>query len=107
TSSELHCLMTGGMATIAGSVMGAYISFLGGNDPEQLARFATYLLCASLMNAPAAIVMSKIFLPETTPDKIDRNLSISRQSVGVNLVDALSSGAAEGLKLALNIGAML
>ena len=64
TQSELHCLMTGGMATIAGSVMGAYITFLGGTDPAELARFATYLLCASLMNAPAAIVMAKIFLPE-------------------------------------------
>ncbi|HEY9489819.1 MAG TPA: nucleoside transporter C-terminal domain-containing protein [Chryseosolibacter sp.] len=107
TSSELHCLMTGGMATIAGSVMGAYISFLGGTDPEQLARFATYLLCASIMNAPAAVVMAKIFLPETEPGKIDRRLNINKQSVGVNIVDALATGAADGLKLALNIGAML
>ena len=99
--------MTGGMATIAGSVMGAYISFLGGSDPEQLATFATYLLCASLMNAPAAVVMAKIFLPETTPDSIDKNLSIDRQSAGVNLVDALARGASDGLRLALNIGAML
>ena len=107
TSSELHCLMTGGMATIAGSVMGAYISFLGGTEPAQLARFATYLLCASIMNAPAAIIMAKIFVPETEHGKIDRDLRISRESVGVNLVDALASGAAEGLKLALNIAAML
>ena len=107
TTSELHCLMTGGMATIAGSVMGAYISFLGGTDPAQLAKFATYLLCASIMNAPAAIIMAKIFVPETSHDQIDRNLRINRDSVGVNLVDALASGAAHGLKLALNIGAML
>ena len=107
TSSELHCLMTGGMATIAGSVMGAYISFLGGTDPGQLAKFATYLLCASIMNAPAAIVMAKIFLPELQHEKIDKNLEISKESVGVNIVDALATGAAEGLKLALNIGAML
>lgn len=107
TPSELHCLMTGGMATIAGSVMGAYISFLGGSDPQQLAKFATYLLCASIMNAPAAVVMSKIFLPETTPEKIDQHLTVSRESIGVNLVDALARGAADGLKLALNIGAML
>ena len=107
TASELHCLMTGGMATIAGSVMGAYISFLGGTDPEQLARFATYLLCASIMNAPAAIVMAKIFLPELHGDKIDRNLNIAKESIGVNIVDALATGAAQGLKLALNIGAML
>lgn len=107
TSSELHCLMTGGMATIAGSVMGAYISFLGGTDPAQLARFATYLLSASIMNAPAAIIMAKIFVPETAHEQIDKNLQISRESVGVNLVDALASGAADGLKLALNIAAML
>ena len=107
TSSELHCLMTGGMATIAGSVMGAYISFLGGTDPAELAKFATYLLCASIMNAPAAIVMAKIFLPETAPHEIDRALRINRESVGVNIVDALASGAADGLRLALNIGAML
>src|SRR5688500_17026008 len=74
TQSEMLCLMTGGMATIAGSVMGAYITFLGGTDPGELVKFATYLLCASIMNAPAAIVMSKIFLPETEPEKIDRSL---------------------------------
>lgn len=99
--------MTGGMATIAGSVMGAYITFLGGTDPAQLAKFATYLLCASIMNAPAAIVMSKIFLPEAEPEKIDTNLHVSKETIGVNLVDALATGAADGLKLALNIGAML
>lgn len=107
TSSELHCLMAGGMATIAGSVMGAYITFLGGSNPEQLATFATYLLCASIMNAPAAIVMAKIFIPETSPEKIDKSLTVNKDSIGVNLVDALASGAADGLKLALNIGAML
>lgn len=107
TQSELNCLMTGGMATIAGSVMGAYITFLGGTDPAQLAKFATYLLCASIMNAPAAIVMSKIFLPETDAEKIDKHLHVSKETIGVNLVDALATGAADGLKLALNIGAML
>ena len=107
TPSELHCLMTGGMATIAGSVMGAYISFLGGSDPVALGRFATYLLCASIMNAPAAVVMSKIFLPELSPEKIDRHLTVSRDAIGVNVVDALARGAADGLRLALNIGAML
>lgn len=107
TTSELHCLMVGGMSTIAGSVMGAYIAFLGGADREQLIRFATYLLSASIMNAPAAIVLSKIFQPETAPEKIDTSLKVSKASIGVNLVDALASGAADGLKLALNIGAML
>ncbi len=107
TNSELNCLMTGGMATIAGSVLGAYVSFLGGGDPEQQRIFATYLLSASIMNAPAAIVMAKLFMPESHPDKIDSSLSVNKESVGVNLVDALASGASDGLKLALNIAGML
>ncbi len=107
TTSELNCLMTGGMATIAGSVLGAYVSFLGGGDPVQQAKFATYLLSASIMNAPAAIVMAKIFLPEKEPEKIDSNLMVSKESLGVNLIDALAKGASDGIKLALNIAAML
>lgn len=107
TQSELHCLMTGGMATIAGSVMGAYITFLGGGDPEQYGRFATYLLSASIMNAPAAIVMSKIFLPENEPEKIDTQLRVSKDAVGVNVIDAFATGASDGVKLALNVGGML
>lgn len=107
TQSELLCLMTGGMATIAGSVMGAYITFLGGADPAQLVKFATYLLCASIMNAPAAIVMAKIFLPESEPEKIDRELKVNKESIGVNLIDAVARGAGDGIKLALNIGGML
>ncbi|MFK7953798.1 MAG: NupC/NupG family nucleoside CNT transporter [Ekhidna sp.] len=107
TNSELNCLMTGGMATIAGSVLGAYVSFLGGGDPEQQQIFATYLLSASIMNAPAAIVMSKIFLPELEPERIDSSLSVNKESIGVNLVDALASGASDGVKLALNIAGML
>jgi CNT family concentrative nucleoside transporter len=107
TNSELNCLMVGGMATIAGSVLGAYVSFLGGGDPAQQAKFATYLLSASIMNAPAAIVLSKLFLPEMEPEKIDRSLKVNKDQIGVNLIDAMASGAADGLKLALNIGAML
>lgn len=107
TNSELHCLMTGGMATIAGSVLGAYVAFLGGSNPAEKAQFATYLLSASIMNAPAAIVLSKLFMPESEPEKIDRALKVNRGQIGVNLVDALATGAADGLKLALNIGAML
>ncbi len=107
TKSELNCLMVGGMATIAGSVLGAYVSFLGGGDPAQQAKFATYLLSASIMNAPAAIVLAKMFLPEMEPEKIDRNLIVNKDQIGVNLVDAMATGAADGLKLALNIGAML
>lgn len=107
TNSELHCLMVGGMATIAGSVLGAYVSFLGGGNPNEQARFASYLLSASIMNAPAAIVLAKIFLPENEPEKIDRKLKVNKDQVGVNFIDSLATGAADGLKLALNIGAML
>jgi len=107
TKSELMCLMTGGMATIAGGVLAGYVTFLGGDDPVEQARFAAYLLSASIMNAPAAIVMSKILIPERDFDKIDRDLSVSKEQMGVNLIDALAKGASEGLKLALNIGAML
>ncbi len=107
TNSELNCLMTGGMATIAGSVLGAYVSFLGGGDPEQQQLFATYLLSASIMNAPAAIVMSKIFLPEMEPERIDSSLSVNKETIGVNLVDALATGASDGVKLAINIAGML
>lgn len=107
TPSELNCLMVGGMATIAGSVLGAYVSFLGGGSPAEQAKFAAYLLSASIMNAPAAIVLAKIVFPESEPEKIDRTLRVNREQVGVNLVDALATGAADGLKLALNIGAML
>lgn len=107
TKSELNCLMVGGMATIAGSVLGAYVSFLGGGDPVAQAKFATYLLSASIMNAPAAIVLAKIFSPEEEPEKVDSSLQVSKDQIGVNFIDALATGAADGLKLALNIGAML
>ena len=105
TRSELHCLMTGGMATIAGSVFGAFVTFLGGADPQEALKFATHLLTASIMSAPAAVVMAKLFLPETEP--IDQSLRLTKENVGVNLIDSIATGAADGLKLALNIGAML
>lgn len=107
TKSELMCLMTGGMATIAGGVLAGYVKFLGGGDPVEETKFAAYLLSASIMNAPAAIVISKILIPETNPEQIDRELRVNKDSVGVNLIDALARGAADGLKLALNVGAML
>ena len=105
TTSELHCLMVGGMATIAGSVFGAYVSFLGGSSPEEQTKFATYLLTASIMSAPAAVVLAKLFLPET--ENVDRKISLTKERVAVNLIDSIATGAADGLKLALNIGAML
>jgi concentrative nucleoside transporter, CNT family len=107
TYSELMCLMTGGMATIAGGVLAAYVGFLGGNDPAQQAMFAAHLLSASVMNAPAAVVMAKMIVPQTEPEKIMHKLEISEEKLGVNLLDALSNGARDGLFLALNIGAML
>ncbi|TRX49463.1 NupC/NupG family nucleoside CNT transporter [Fulvivirga sp. M361] len=107
TTSELMCLMTGGMATIAGGVLAGYVAFLGGDDPVERAKYAAYLLSASIMNAPAAIVLAKIILPETRQDEIDTELKVTKDSLGVNLIDALARGAADGLKLALNIGAML
>jgi CNT family concentrative nucleoside transporter len=107
TRSELMCLMTGGMATIAGGVLAGYVAFLGGDDPTEQAKYAAYLLSASIMNAPAAIVFSKIMIPEMQPEKIDTKLQVNTEKLGVNLIDALSNGAAEGLKLALNVGGML
>ncbi|MCX2739083.1 NupC/NupG family nucleoside CNT transporter [Pontibacter anaerobius] len=107
TRSELMCLMTGGMATLAGGVLAAYVAFLGGDDPNQQAIFAAHLLTASIMNAPAGIVLAKILVPETEPEKINTELEVNEEQLGVNLVDALSRGAADGLRLAANVGGML
>lgn len=107
TRSELMCLMTGGMATIAGSVLATYVAFLGGPDRELQQQFASFLLMASVMNAPAAIVMAKVIVPEKDPDMLQRSLVISSEKTGVNLIDALARGAADGLRLAFNVGAML
>lgn len=105
TLSELFCLMSGGMATIAGGVLAAYIGFLGGNDPVTQLFFAKHLLAASVMSAPAAIVASKIIYPET--QKISSEIKISNQDLGSNVLEALSIGTTQGLKLAVNVGAML
>ncbi|SMD45486.1 concentrative nucleoside transporter, CNT family [Aquiflexum balticum DSM 16537] len=105
--SELMCLMTGGMATIAGGVLAGYVAFLGGDSLAEQSRFAAYLLGASIMNAPAAIVMSKIMIPETDKEITNDKLEVSGENMGVNLIDAMSIGASEGLKLALNVGGML
>lgn len=107
TRSELMCLMTGGMATLAGGVLAAYVAFLGGDDPAHRAVFAAHLLTASIMNAPAGIVLAKILVPETEPEKITTRLEMNEEQLGVNLVDALSRGAADGLRLAANVGGML
>ena len=105
TRSEVATMMIGGMATIAGGVMAAYIGMLGGNDKAKQLEFAQYLLCASLMSAPAAIVAAKLLVPER--DEIDENLKVPRDEVGANFFDSLALGTSQGLKLALNVGAML
>lgn len=107
TRSELMCMMTGGMATIAGGVLAGYVAFLGGDSIEEQSRFAAYLLGASIMNAPAAIVMSKIIVPQDNPENLDDRLEVSGENLGVNLIDAMSRGASDGLKLAVNVGGML
>jgi concentrative nucleoside transporter, CNT family len=107
SKSELMCLMTGGMATIAGGVLAGYVAFLGGDNPAEQTKFAAYLLGASIMNAPAAIVMAKILIPEIDKEAINTNLEVNEENLGVNLIDAMSIGASEGLKLALNVGGML
>ena len=105
TRSELLCLMTGGMATIAGGVLAAYVGYLGGSDPVQQLFFAKHLLAASVMSAPAAIVAAKILIPET--EKFNEDMRVSKESNGSNWLDALSRGTSDGLRLAVNVGAML
>lgn len=107
TRSELMTLMTGGMASIAGGVLASYILFLGGDDPAARAVYASHLLSASIMSAPAAIVMAKILIPETGQPETYGDVEIEVQQDDANILEAAASGAAEGLKLALNVGAML
>ncbi|MCB0585248.1 MAG: Na+ dependent nucleoside transporter, partial [Phaeodactylibacter sp.] len=108
SKSEILCLMTGGMATIAGGVFAAYVGFLGGSDPVAKQLFATHLLTASIISAPAAIVAAKMLFPETREvDMEHQKLDIPKQDVGNNLLDAISRGTTDGLRLAVNVGAML
>lgn len=103
--SEIMALMTGGMATIAGGVLAAYISFLGGEDSEAQQLFARHLLTASVMSAPAALLVAKIMVPETKDTH--KELLISGESQGANMLDAISYGTTQGLRLAVNVGAMI
>jgi len=103
--SEMLLVMIGGMATVAGAVLAAYIGFLGGDDPEMRLKFAKHLLAASVMAAPGAIVISKILYPQT--EEISSDVQVSSQKIGTNILDAISNGTTEGLKLAVNVGAML
>ena len=105
SKSEILLVMIGGMATVAGGVLAAYIGFLGGEDPGLKVYYAKHLLTASVMAAPGAIVISKILYPET--EKINSNVEVSQEKIGSNFLDAISIGTSEGLKLAANIAAML
>lgn len=103
--SEMLLVMIGGMATVAGAVLAAYIGFLGGDDPVLRLKFAKHLLAASVMAAPGAIVISKILFPQT--EKVNTDVQVSQDKIGSNVLDAIANGTTEGLKLALNVGAML
>ena len=105
TKSELMCLMCGGMATIAGGVLAAYIGFLGGTDPALKLFYAKHLLAASVMSAPAAIVAAKILVPET--EKINEDMTISNEKIGTNALEAIANGTTDGIRLAVNVAGML
>lgn len=105
TRSEILLVMVGGMATVAGGVLAAYIGFLGGEDPELRLQFAKHLLTASVMAAPGAVVISKILYPQT--EKINTDVEVSSNKIGSNILDAIANGTTEGLKLAANVAAML
>lgn len=103
--SEILLVMVGGMATVAGAVLAAYIGFLGGDDPVLRLQFAKHLLAASVMAAPGAIVVSKILFPQT--ESVNTDVQVATEKIGTNFLDAIAKGTTEGLKLAVNVGAML
>ena len=105
SKSEILLVMIGGMATVAGGVLAAYIGFLGGEDEVVRLFYAKHLLTASVMAAPGAIVISKILYPQT--EEINTEVHVSQEKIGSNLLDAIANGTTEGLKLAANVGAML
>ncbi len=103
--SEILLVMIGGMATVAGAVLAAYIGFLGGNDETLRLEFAKHLLAASVMAAPGAIVISKILYPQT--EEVNTDVTVSSEKIGSNILDAIANGTTEGLQLAMNVAAML
>ncbi|WP_353779110.1 nucleoside transporter C-terminal domain-containing protein [Winogradskyella sp. 3972H.M.0a.05] len=103
--SEILLVMIGGMATVAGAVLAAYIGFLGGEDEALRLFYAKHLLAASVMAAPGAIVISKILYPQTEP--VNTDVRVSQEKIGANILDAIANGTTEGLRLAVNVGAML
>jgi concentrative nucleoside transporter, CNT family len=107
TRSEILLIMVGGMANTAGSVLAGYVGMLGGTDIVQQNYFALHMLSQSLMSAPAAIVVSKVLFPQTHGELISKDLTVPKEKLGDNFLDALSLGTTDGLKLAVNVGAML
>ncbi len=103
--SEMLLVMIGGMATVAGAVLAAYIGFLGGDDDALKLVYAKHLLAASVMAAPGAIIISKILYPQT--EDVNTDVKVSSEKIGSNILDAIANGTTEGLKLAMNVGAML
>jgi len=103
--SEYFLLMTGGMATVAGSVLAAYIGFLGGDDPVQRVEVAKNLIIASVMAAPGAIVISKLIYPQV--ESINKDFKVNEEITGDNLLTAITNGTRDGIKMAVNVGAML
>ena len=103
--SEILLVMIGGMATVAGAVLAAYIGFLGGEDEALQLFYAKHLLAASVMAAPGAIVISKILFPQT--EKVNTDVAVSQEKIGSNILEAIANGTTEGLRLAVNVGAML
>jgi len=107
TESELFTMMVGGMATIAGAVLAAYIAMLGGTDEAQRLFYARHLLAASVMAAPATIVIAKILRPETEESLTRGTVHLEVEKTATNVIEAAANGAADGVKLSLNVGGML
>ncbi len=105
TRSELMAVMVGGMANIAGAVLVAYIGMLGGSDPERQLLFAKHLITASLMSAPASLYIAKILVPQMMP--VDETIAVPKEKIGANSLEAIANGTTDGLRLAVNVGAML
>ena len=107
TQSELLTIMIGGMAHIAGGVLAAYVTMLGGSDEAAQVFYAKHLLAASIMAAPATLVIAKILVPETAEPLTRGTVNMEVEKSTVNVIDAAAVGASDGLRLALNVGAML
>ena len=107
TQSELLTMMVGGMATIAGGVLAAYVLLLGAGDPVAAEYYAKHLLSASIMAAPATVVMAKILVPEMEVSQTRGEVKVHVEKTSFNMIEAAANGAADGVRLAINVAAML